>query len=346
MATRSIPNNSYFFVAWATRSLVPTPSIGEPIRMVSCVLYLIPDCGIRAINIIIIIGEMSTIIDVGGILLLVKNKPKPTSLSLAEESVEGTGRIPHSVNFHFGRERLNHSPYPNNDAQLPSAIFFWANNAAAAGSAVGTKQNNEVDADDTQLHPLPHVGVGIKSDRRRRRPKRTRSVPAEFYPPAPNAIVHAPKHHGPTAIATLARRSAPIRPTVTANVFTGPTVKLVVRRPHSLATFLALVRARPFLSSQPCLITTRVLQRKDPRSSKYLPRPSLEQHGVRGQSIYLQKLLLPTMPSARALHEEDEMTQQPLTQEYFLLRRGEVTSATDPTTNHPHPRVNFKIRSR
>ena len=314
--------------------------------MVSCVLCFVLYCSMRAINIIIIIGAMPTIIDVGGIPPPAKNKPEFASSPLAEESVEGTGRIPHSVNFHFGRERLNHSPYLNNNAQLPSAIFFWANNAAAAGSAVGTKQNNEVDADDTQLHPLPHVGVGIKSDRRRRRPKRTRAVPAEFYPPAPNAIVHAPKHHGPTAIATLARRSAQIRPTVTANVFTGPTVKLVVRRPHSLATFLALVRARPFLSSQPCLITTRVLQRKDPRSSKHLPRPSLEQHGVRGQSIYLQKLLLPTMPSARALHEEDEMTQQPLTQEYFLLRRGEVTSATDPTTNHPHPRVNFKIRSR
>ena len=82
--------------------MVPTPSIGEPIRMVSCVLYLIPYCGMRAINIIIIIGEMPTIIDVGGILPLVKNKPEPTSFPLAEESVEGTVRLAHSVNFDPG----------------------------------------------------------------------------------------------------------------------------------------------------------------------------------------------------------------------------------------------------
>ena len=166
----------------------------------------------------------------------------------------------------------------------------------------------------TQLHNFHHVGVGSKSDRRRCRPKRTRTVPAKFHPPASNKIAYAPKHHGPTAIGTLARRSASIRPAITAKVFTGPTVKLVARRPRSLTTSLALVWARPFLSSQPCLITTRVLQRKDPRASNNLPRPSLDHPGVQGQSMHVKKLLLPIMPSVGALHKKEEMTQQPLTQ--------------------------------
>ena len=170
----------------------------------------------------------------------------------------------------------------------------------------------------------------------------TRAVPAEYHPLDPNIIVYTPKHHSPTAIVTLVRRSMPIRPAIRANIFTGLTIKLVARRPHSLATFLDLSRNDPFLSSQPCLITTRVLQRKDPRASTNLRRPLLEQLGVRGQSMHVQKLLIPTMPSMRALHEKEKITQHVLTQEYFLLRREEVISATDPTTNHPRPWENCK----
>ena len=58
--------------------------------------------------------------------------------------------------------------------------------------------------------------------------------------------------------------------------------------------------------------------------------------------MHVQKLLIPTMPSMRALHEKEKITQHVLTQEYFLLRREEVISATDPTTNHPRPWENCK----
>ena len=86
-----------------------------------------------------------------------KTNPESASSPLAEESVKAAVRLVHLVNFDFGRERLNHSSHPNSNEQLPSPICFGANNAAAVGS-FATKQNNEVDADDSTTQFSPRWG--------------------------------------------------------------------------------------------------------------------------------------------------------------------------------------------